>query len=113
MKNLDVALGKFFELVREERERQDTQHGADRSFCDEKWLRIMVEEVGECARAIEDHDTEGLELEIVQVAAVCAQWLQSRWLMGSGLVPVTDMALAVRERLGSIEARDRLLGRQS
>lgn len=50
----------------------------------EKWndsddikLRILVEEVGEIAMALNDKDDDNLPIELAQVAAVCVSWLSS------------------------------------
>lgn len=40
-------------------------------------LSILVEEVGEVARAILEHDDANLRVELIQCAAVCAAWVQS------------------------------------
>lgn len=37
-------------------------------------LSVVVEEVGEVARAINDSDLENLKEELVQVAACCRKW---------------------------------------
>ena len=40
-------------------------------------MAILTEEVGEVARAALEHDTDGLRLELVQVAAVAVAWLEA------------------------------------
>ncbi len=65
---------KVFELIVAERQHQDekwpiTDHPP------EKWLTILVEEVGEVAKAILENDP-ALVLELVQTAAVCVRWLE-------------------------------------
>lgn len=66
-------------LVRAERLRQDRLHGdrtpAGDSLTDGGRLTVLVEEVGEVARAMLD-DPSGIEDELVQVAAVCVAWLE-------------------------------------
>lgn len=37
-------------------------------------LRVIVEEVGEVARALDTLDDENLKEEILQIAAVCIRW---------------------------------------
>ena len=58
-----------------ERKRQDGKFGVE-TMSDERWLAVLVEEVGEVARAILEGD--GLDEELVQVAAVCVAWRESR-----------------------------------
>lgn len=41
---------------------------------DAEWLAVLMEEVGECARAIQDESDDALRKEIAQVAAVAARW---------------------------------------
>ena len=43
----------------------------------EEWLTILVEEVGEVARAIQEHDPKAFLLELSQVAAVAIQIMES------------------------------------
>jgi len=75
-------MGKIFSLIRHERKRQDDKFGKDRAFTNKKWLSILVEEVGEIAKEIND-TSEGslpnkkLETEILQVAAVAVCWLEA------------------------------------
>ena len=40
-------------------------------------IAVLTEEVGEVARAALEHDTDGLRLELVQVAAVAVAWLEA------------------------------------
>ena len=69
---------EFLSKVADERAAQDRKWGTGRMphMSDEKLLRILVEEVGECAKAIEDG--EGLDDEIVQVGACAALWWECR-----------------------------------
>ncbi len=57
-----------------ERERQDALHPY--SVSDEVMLAVLVEEVGEVAKAMTDGT--GLRDEIVQVAAVAVKWVELR-----------------------------------
>lgn len=72
--------------VATERVRQVEKHGdhtdpnsileqVDRS--DPDCLAILVEEVGEVARAINVGDFENLETELIQTAAVCSAWVEN------------------------------------
>lgn len=55
--------------------RQDEKWGSQRHLPPDRWNTILGEEVGEVAHAVNEHDRENLMEELVQVAAVCAQWL--------------------------------------
>ena len=44
---------------------------------DAEWLAVLTEEVGECARAIQDETDEHLRQELVQVAAMALRWTLS------------------------------------
>ena len=63
--------------VRDERIRQDKKWG-EQNHRDSTWLAILVEEVGEAAKAILEKDGDDLEKEIIQVAAVAVAWRESR-----------------------------------
>ena len=41
------------------------------------WLAILVEEVGEVAKAVVEYDTEAYRKELIQVAAVAVSALES------------------------------------
>lgn len=78
-----LPLIDLFSRAYDERQRQDAKWGADRRLSDDHWNRILVEEVGEVSRALNDHDSaEHLEEELIQVASVCLAWIQSRHLQG-------------------------------
>lgn len=47
---------------------------ADLDVSDDEKLRVLVEEVGEVARAI--HEKSNLREELIQVAAVCVAWCE-------------------------------------
>jgi len=63
--------------VKDERGRQDAKWGSQRDLPDRTWLAILVEEVGEVAKAMLEHDDEGLKKEIVQVAAVAVAMIEA------------------------------------
>ncbi|MGL5918484.1 MAG: MazG nucleotide pyrophosphohydrolase domain-containing protein [Cetobacterium sp.] len=48
----------------------------DRALSHSACLTILVEEVGEVARAIQEGDRISLREELIQVAAVCAAWVE-------------------------------------
>lgn len=62
-------------LIFAERTSQDAKWGSQRQHPDKMWLTILLEEVGEIARAI----LEGTPVkpELVQVAAVALCWLEA------------------------------------
>lgn len=66
----------YLNEVDQERDRQDRKWGSQRHLDDRTWLTILVEEVGEIARASLEHDPEGLRKELVQVAAVAVAWME-------------------------------------
>ena len=68
-------------LVLAERERQDAKWG-EQNHADEWWLAILTEEVGELSEAIlharfGGPAAENVEEELVHVAAVAFQWIES------------------------------------
>lgn len=65
----------FFTEVLEERKRQDIKWG-EQNHTDLEWLAIVLEEVGECAKAI--LEKSNLREELVQVVAVIVAWDECR-----------------------------------
>lgn len=57
-----------------ERIRQDYLHPNNKK---DEYLAIIIEEVGEVARAIQIRDKANLKEEIIQVAAVAVRWLEA------------------------------------
>ena len=43
----------------------------------EHWLGILMEEVGEVARACIELDEDAMRKELIQVAAICMSWLDN------------------------------------
>ena len=67
-------------LIDEERQRQDAKWGDQSGHSDEKWLAILVEEVGEVSQAIlQQYDRHKLLAELGQVAAVAVAWMEAAW----------------------------------
>ncbi len=65
--------------VKEERKRQDTIWGANRHQDDGLWLTILIEEAGEVALAILNHQidgVDGMKQELIHTAAVALAWLE-------------------------------------
>ena len=67
----------FNNLIQTERNAQDEKWGEQR-HSDEKWLTILLEELGEAAEAVLENNDEALLVEVVQVAAVLENWVTSR-----------------------------------
>lgn len=71
-----------FERIAAERRRQVEKWGAYHDPGDGVLLAVLVEEVGEVGKALNEHwpapmrDHE-IEAELVQVAAVCVSWLET------------------------------------
>ena len=63
--------------IRAERARQDAKWGADRRLDPRTWLAVLVEEVGEVARADLEEDYDNYVVELIQVAAVAVAAVQS------------------------------------
>lgn len=65
--------------IDQERKRQDTKWG-EQNHSDEIWLAILMEEIGEVAKAMlagqDAHDPDAIKQELVQVAAVSVAWLE-------------------------------------
>lgn len=73
----NTPLEKFFILVTEERTRQDQKWGPlPRNLPWKTWLAILLEEVGEVAKALLEHDDVELSKECIQCAAVIAAWME-------------------------------------
>ena len=68
-------------IVLQEMVRQDKKWGADREQPDYVWLLILVEEIGEVAKAIlnrmfRDGPISDVDMEVIQTTAVGMQWLK-------------------------------------
>lgn len=66
--------GRAANELRAAREKHPNEEGV---LSDAEWLAVLTEEVGECARAIQDEDDACLTTELAQVAAVAARWAVS------------------------------------
>ena len=75
----------FNNLIQTERNVQDEKWGEQR-HSDEKWLTILLEELGEAAEAVLENNDEALLVEVVQVAAVLENWVTSRDFDDSPLI---------------------------
>ena len=65
------------DLIQMERNAQDEIWGEQR-HTDEKWITILLEELGEAAEAVLEKNDVALLVEVVQVAAVLENWVTSR-----------------------------------
>ena len=74
---MKITKEAFNNLIEIEREAQDEKWGEQR-HSDEKWLAILLEELGEAAKAVLEKNEEGLLEETVQIAAVLQNWVTSR-----------------------------------
>lgn len=73
---------KIFESIYKELERQDVKWGKDRVLDDLIWLSILAEEFGEVSKEVVElnynkNDKKDLKKELIQVAAVCVQFINS------------------------------------
>lgn len=68
------------ERIRNERDRQDLKFGPpDLTLTEDRWMTILTEEYLELARALNDREPAWrVQEELVQVAAVCTRWLETR-----------------------------------
>lgn len=75
----------FIDMIEAERKRQDDKWGwvgSEGTILpgDDPHAKVSVllEEVGEVAKALLEDDQPGLDEELIQVAAVCLAWLEAR-----------------------------------
>lgn len=70
-----------FGFITRERARQQLLHPGKTldipTMPDEQRITIMIEEIGEVARAMQDGDREQVFNEVVQVATLSVAWLES------------------------------------
>jgi NTP pyrophosphatase (non-canonical NTP hydrolase) len=65
----------FKTMLDVERDRQDEKWGAQ-DHSDEKWLVILMEEVGEIAKAMLEKDEDEMIFEMIHSAAVISAWFE-------------------------------------
>lgn len=68
---------EIYDWINEERDVQDLKWGPNRKQNPHTWLSILVEEVGEVAKAILNHNVSNLCDELIQCCAVIITWLES------------------------------------
>lgn len=67
----------FLAEIADERARQDAKWGSGRKLPNDVWLRILAEEFGEVAMALNDDEpVENLRAELTQVAATAIAWME-------------------------------------
>lgn len=69
-------MDSLWDEIMRERARQDRKFGCQRKLADVEWLPILVEEVGEVAKAINDRDSAQMRKELVEVCASALVWLE-------------------------------------
>ena len=70
----------ILQAVQDERDRQDAKWGVQRHKAN-MWLSILMEELGEAAKATLDGDPVGYVDELVQVAAVAVAAIESHYAL--------------------------------
>jgi hypothetical protein len=60
-----------------ELKRARAKHGVEEELTngDGEWLAILVEEVGECAKSMQDETDAELRAELIQAAAMAVKWV--------------------------------------
>lgn len=67
---------KVIQLIHKERARQECLHPLSSEVDDFYFLSILIEEVGEVAKSLQEGT--GKEEELIQVASVCFRWLENK-----------------------------------
>lgn len=66
----------IYKRIDQVRAKQNQKHPLPMGFPKGLRMEILVEEVGEVARALLERDPESLKAELVDVAAVAVRWLE-------------------------------------
>ena len=74
---MEITKEAFNDLIQIERDAQDEKWGEQR-HSDEKWIVIILEELGEAAKAVIEKNEADILEETVQVAALLQAWVTSR-----------------------------------
>lgn len=70
-----TSIDRFLSEVRREFAHAREKHpGEEGVLTDAEWLAVLTEEVGECARALQDEGDDELRRELAQVAAMALRW---------------------------------------
>lgn len=84
---LDIdKVNTILDEIRNERQRQYDKWGEQLNNSPSIWLTILMEEVGEAAKALLERDAEGYRTEMVQVAAVAAAMVEHYDHFGKALI---------------------------
>lgn len=91
----------IWQMILAERDRQDEKHGAmPRNFKPDVYLAVLVEEVGEVARALKKKDGLNYEEELIQVVAVAVAALED-YFEGEALKDLGGVCGEIEYRGGS------------
>lgn len=71
-----LTRNEILALIQVELDRQEEIWG-EQDHTDDRWLAILVEELGEVALAMNDGTEIEVVLELTQVAAVAAAWIEN------------------------------------
>lgn len=71
-----LIVEQIFELIELERISQDRKWGDQSHRSHAEMLAVLVEEVGEVAKAILENNVTAMNVELIQVAAVVILWLE-------------------------------------
>lgn len=63
----------IFNAIYKERVKQDIKHP---NFPKDLRMEVLVEEVGEVAKDLQEKNAENLKYELIQVAAVAVRWIE-------------------------------------
>ena len=72
-----MKMQRVFDLIVDERVRQDNKWGKDRIQPAYLWLTILIEEVGEVGEAALSKDIKNMKEELIHCAAVIVAWMES------------------------------------
>lgn len=73
---------EIFNEISLERERQNIKWGDQSHHSNEKWMVILIEEIGEVAKDLLDGNEVDASVELIQCAAVIVQWLEIMYARG-------------------------------
>ena len=63
--------------IQAERQRQDQIYGTQADKPDHMWSTLLTVLNGNVAAVVSEQDTEALQTELTQLAAVCVVWLEA------------------------------------
>ena len=74
---MKITKQAFNDLIQIERNAQDEKWG-QQNHSDERWVCIILEELGEASKSVIEKNEAGILEETVQVAALLQAWVTSR-----------------------------------